>query len=78
MTRYVVALDLLVDRQLLPYEKPLAIQDRRLRQAGYTEAEHIEELGRDDLFVLCKFMYQTPNLPVMNPVGYLRSLSEAC
>ncbi|ORX39455.1 hypothetical protein BD324DRAFT_333519 [Kockovaella imperatae] len=55
------------DRLLLPSEKPLAIQDRRLRQAGYTEAEHIEELGKKDLVLLCKFFYQTPVLPVMDP-----------
>jgi adenylate cyclase len=56
------------DRQLLPSEKPLAIQDRRLRQAGYTDLERLEELGKEDLFILCKFIHQTPNLPVMNPV----------
>lgn len=55
------------DRQLLPSEKPLAIQDRRLRQAGYTDAEPLDQLGKEDLCVLCKFIYQTPNLPVMNP-----------
>lgn len=55
------------DRQLLPSERPLALQARRLLQAGYTEAEHIEELGKEDLSMLCRFIYQTPVLPVMNP-----------
>lgn len=57
----------MIDRQLLPSEKPLTIQDRRLRQAGYTEAENLEDLGKEDLFVLFKLIFQTPNLPVMNP-----------
>lgn len=61
---------LTADRQLQPSEKPLAIQDRRLRQAGYTDLEKPEDLGLDDLFTLCKFIYQTPNLPVMNPVRF--------
>lgn len=55
------------DRQLLPSERPLALQARRLLQAGYTEAEHIEELGKEDLSMLCRFIFQTPVLPVMNP-----------
>lgn len=55
------------DRQLLSSERPLALQARRLLQAGYTEAEHIEEIGKEDLSMLCRFIYQTPVLPVMNP-----------
>nr|XP_031860394.1 uncharacterized protein CI109_004284 [Kwoniella shandongensis]KAA5527466.1 hypothetical protein CI109_004284 [Kwoniella shandongensis] len=55
------------DRMLLPSEKPAAIQHRRLLQAGYTDAEHIEDLGKDDLAILCRFIYQTPVLPIMDP-----------
>ncbi|WWC64833.1 uncharacterized protein I303_107447 [Kwoniella dejecticola CBS 10117] len=55
------------DRLLLPSEKPIAIQHRRLLQAGYTEAEHPEEIGKDDMGILCRFIYQTPALPIMNP-----------
>ncbi|WRT69993.1 uncharacterized protein IL334_006986 [Kwoniella shivajii] len=55
------------DRLLLPSEKPLAIQHRRLLQAGFTEAEHPEEIGKDDVAILCRFIYQTPALPIMNP-----------
>lgn len=54
---------------LSPLEKPLVIQDLRLRQAGYTDAERPEELGKDDLMILCKFIFQTPVLPVMDPVS---------
>jgi adenylate cyclase len=59
------------DRQLLPSEKPLAIQRRRLEQAGYTEADNIAELGMEDLSMLCRFIYQTPVLPTMDPVRFL-------
>lgn len=59
----------LLDRLLLPSEKPLAIQTRRLLQAGYTEAEGLEEIAKGDLQILCKFIYQTPVLPVMDPVS---------
>lgn len=52
---------------LLPSEKPLNIQNRRLQQAGFTEAEHPEELGKEDLGTLCKFIYQNPALPVIDP-----------
>lgn len=57
------------DRLLLASERPLAIQDRRLRQAGFIEADHLEQIGKEDLAILCKFIYQTPALPVMDPVG---------
>lgn len=33
------------------------------------EADHLEELGKEDLAILCKFIYQTPALPVMDPVS---------
>lgn len=55
------------DRLMLPNERPLTLQARRLQQAGYTEAEHIEEIGKEDLSMLCRFIYQTPVLPVINP-----------
>lgn len=56
---------------LLSSERPLNIQHRRILQAGFTEAEHPEELGKEDLATLCKFIYQTPALPVMDPVSKL-------
>ena len=55
------------DRQMLPSERPLALQARRLMQAGYTEEEHIPELGKEDWSMLCRFIYQTPVLPIINP-----------
>lgn len=59
-----------LDRMLSPGEKPLVIQDLRLRQAGYTDAERIDEMGKEDLAILCKFIFQTPVLPVMDPVSF--------
>ncbi|OCF34239.1 adenylate cyclase [Kwoniella heveanensis BCC8398] len=55
------------DRMLLPSEKPCAIQHRRILQAGYTEAEHPEEIGKEDMAILCRFIWQAPALPIMNP-----------
>ena len=56
------------DRQLLPSEKPVAIQDRRLRQAGLIDSDKLNEVGKEDLAILCKFIYQTPALPVIKAV----------
>ncbi|WVF67290.1 hypothetical protein IAT40_002041 [Kwoniella sp. CBS 6097] len=55
------------DRMLLPSEKPCAIQHRRILQAGYTESEHPEEIGKEDMAILCRFIWQAPALPIMNP-----------
>lgn len=55
------------DRMLLPSEKPLTIQHRRLLQLGHTEADHLDELGKNDMAVLCRFIYQAPILPIMDP-----------
>jgi adenylate cyclase len=60
--------NLMTDRMLQGSERPIAIQSRRLLQAGFTEAEEIENLGKEDLAILCKFIYQTPVLPIMDPV----------
>lgn len=58
------------DRQLLPSEKPAAIQFRRLKQAGYSEAhDKLEELGKQNLTMLCRFIYQPPVLPVIDAVS---------
>ncbi|KAI9654020.1 MAG: cysteinyl-tRNA synthetase [Alyxoria varia] len=44
-------------RQLNAGERPFAIQKRLLEQVGYTESDHIEELGRDDHGYLCRFIF---------------------
>ncbi|KAF1963402.1 hypothetical protein CC80DRAFT_4847 [Byssothecium circinans] len=43
--------------QLDPKERPLLIQKRLLEQAGYTEADRIDEIGRDDNSYLCRFTF---------------------
>ncbi|KAF2835091.1 hypothetical protein M501DRAFT_942853 [Patellaria atrata CBS 101060] len=44
-------------RQLEPQERPLVIQKRLLEQAGYTEADRIEDVGREDNSYLCRFTF---------------------
>ncbi|KAJ9123206.1 hypothetical protein QFC22_001399 [Naganishia vaughanmartiniae] len=55
------------ERLLLPSEKPLAIQLRRILQAGYTDADKITGMGRENLAMLCRFVYQPPVLPKIDP-----------
>ncbi|KAF2478007.1 PP2C-domain-containing protein [Lindgomyces ingoldianus] len=44
-------------RQLDSLERPLLIQKRLLEQAGYTEADRLEEVGREDNSYLCRFTF---------------------
>ncbi|KAF2274808.1 PP2C-domain-containing protein [Westerdykella ornata] len=44
-------------RQLDPTERPLLLQKQLLKQAGYTEADRIEEIGREDNSYLCRFTF---------------------
>jgi len=53
----------------MPHEKPLAIQLRRLLQAGYNDADRVDEMGRENLAMLCRFIYQPPILPIIDPVS---------
>ncbi|CAI6334603.1 unnamed protein product [Periconia digitata] len=43
--------------QLDARERPLLIQKRLLEQAGYTDADRIDEIGRDDNSYLCRFTF---------------------
>ncbi|KAF2640285.1 hypothetical protein P280DRAFT_32298 [Massarina eburnea CBS 473.64] len=43
--------------QLDPRERPLLIQKRLLEQAGYTDNDRIDEIGRDDNSYLCRFTF---------------------
>ncbi|KAB8345871.1 hypothetical protein FH972_022926 [Carpinus fangiana] len=52
-------------RQLEPGERPIAIQRKLLEQAGYNEADRIEELGREDHSYLCRFNFLPASM-----VGY--------
>jgi adenylate cyclase len=40
-------------------------------QAGYNETDNLEELGRENFAMLCRFIYQPPVLPVIDPVRSL-------
>jgi adenylate cyclase len=44
-------------RQLEKNERPLVIQRKLLQQAGYTDADKIEEVGRDDNSYLVRFTF---------------------
>lgn len=44
-------------RQLDPQERPLLIQKRLLEQAGYTDLDRLEEVGREDNSYLCRFTF---------------------
>ncbi|KAF2711417.1 PP2C-domain-containing protein [Pleomassaria siparia CBS 279.74] len=44
-------------RQLDPQERPLLIQKRLLEQAGYTDFDRLEEVGREDNSYLCRFTF---------------------
>lgn len=46
-----------LQRQLQAGERPIAIQKKLLVQAGYTEADRIEEVGREDNSYLCRFRF---------------------
>ncbi|KAF2402630.1 hypothetical protein EJ06DRAFT_348549 [Trichodelitschia bisporula] len=44
-------------RQLQQQERPLVIQRQLLLQAGYTEADRIPDVGREDNSYLCRFTF---------------------
>ncbi|KAI5474923.1 adenylate cyclase [Pseudohyphozyma bogoriensis] len=47
-----------IERRMGPNEKPILIQKRRLEQAGYTELDKLEDLGREDNSYLLKLIYK--------------------
>jgi len=47
-----------LSRILQPQERPLQIQKRLLEQAGYTQYDHLEEIGREDHSYLCRFTFR--------------------
>ena len=46
-----------LQRILKPTERPIAIQKRLLEQAGYTESDRVDEIGREDNSYLCRFTF---------------------
>ena len=51
------------ERPLGSSDKPAQLQRRRLIQAGYTEADGLEDLGRDDLSYLLRFVFRPDSVP---------------
>ncbi|GAA5988222.1 hypothetical protein JCM10908_002119 [Rhodotorula pacifica] len=47
-----------IERRVGPNEKPVQLQKRRFEQAGYTELDKLEELGREDNSYLSKIVYK--------------------
>lgn len=55
-----------MDRPLTSTERPARIIRRRLLQAGYTEADDLDELGRQDLSCLLRFVYRADRFPTLH------------
>jgi adenylate cyclase len=59
-------------------EKPVLLQKRRLEQAGYTEEDRLEDLGREDHSYLCRFTFRVESVPSFGAVGSLMLPSIRC
>lgn len=56
-------------RQLDAKERPLLIQKRLLEQAGHTDADRLEDLGREDNSYLCRFTFIPAKLSGYSSLG---------
>lgn len=56
-------------RQLDAKERPLLIQKRLLEQAGYTDSDRLEDLGREDNSYLCRFTFIPAKLSGYSSLG---------
>jgi len=56
-------------RQLDAKERPLLIQKRLLEQAGYTNADRLEDLGREDNSYLCRFTFVPAKMSGYSSLG---------
>ncbi len=61
-----------LQRHLQAGERPIAIQKRLLEQAGYTESDRLDEIGREDNSYLCRFTFVPTKLS-----GYYSLVSRA-
>lgn len=52
------------ERRVAANEKPVLLTKRRFEQAGYTELDKLEELGREDNSYLCRLIYKPAEAPV--------------
>lgn len=53
------------DRPLAPSECPVRLKDRRLFQAGYTRDDNLEEVGREDLSCILRFVFRPDSVPAL-------------
>ncbi|KAM0746823.1 L domain-like protein [Meredithblackwellia eburnea MCA 4105] len=53
-----------LERRMGPNEKPMLLQRRRFEQAGYTELDKLEDLGREDNSYLCKLIYKATHASI--------------
>ncbi|GAA6007071.1 uncharacterized protein JCM10292_003450 [Rhodotorula paludigena] len=53
-----------LERRVGPNERPVLQQKRRFEQAGYTELDKLEELGREDNSYLSKLVYKAQYAPM--------------
>ncbi|KAI1435329.1 protein phosphatase 2C [Xylaria sp. CBS 124048] len=54
-------------RILAASERPLQIQKRLLQQAGYEERDRLEDIGREDIGYLCRFLFLSARDSIFNP-----------
>ncbi len=60
-------------------ERPIAIQKRLLEQAGYMEADRLDEIGREDNSYLCRFTFVPTRLSgYYSLVGQFSDASTFC
>lgn len=52
-----------LSRILQAWEKPFVLQKTLLEEAGYTEQDRLEEVGREDNSYLCRFIFTTCSVP---------------
>lgn len=52
------------ERRVGANEKPVLLQKRRFEQAGYTELDKLEDLGREDNSYLCKLVYKATHASI--------------
>lgn len=52
-----------LSRILQSWEKPFLLQKTLLEEAGYTQQDRLEEIGREDNSYLCRFIFTTCSVP---------------
>lgn len=59
-----------LSRILQSWEKPFLLQLRLLEDAGYTDRDRLEEIGREDNSYLCRFIFTTCSMPSFSLVRF--------